>query len=147
MNVEEYITQRVKPRCKWYDGRALRYKRLYLLTQYAGAVISVSLVVLIHVEAIPRLLLASLAALVAVAVSVDGIGQFGNQWRLYRMTAEAIERELQLYLNVAGTYATVQDREGTFVRQIEALLSSEAAQWKVFAQSMARTGGMEHRGR
>jgi hypothetical protein len=71
------------------------------------------------------------AALTAMLVSADKIGQFGNLWRSYRLSAEVLEMELQLYAYESGPYAVAADkRDRLLVERTEQILAREAGDWR-----------------
>jgi hypothetical protein len=130
-SVSDYIRTRVLPRLEWYDRRAVFNKRLYSSLQYFSVVVSIVLVLLIENERVPRGVLAVLAALGGIAVTVERVGRFGQLWNLYRLAAEAIYAQLQLYSHQAGIYAVPgATTDALFVERMEALLAAEASHWE-----------------
>lgn len=142
-NVAEYIEKRVRPRLDWYDRRAVVAKRTHLGLEYFSAATSVILVVLLHVESVPRLVLAIMAASVAIAVTAGRIGQFGSLWSLYRLAGESLKAEEQLFLHGAGPYSGHAAADELFVERVEHLLGTEATRWE--AVLVAGRGSSEER--
>ena len=125
-----YIRDRIEPRIAWYDRRAVSAKRLCMLSQYVSVGLSVLIIVLIEIEPVPREVLAIIAALIALVTVSERVGQFGSRWQLYRLAAESLESETQLFRHRAGPYAAIQDGDiRVFVERTEALLRREAVQW------------------
>jgi len=128
--LKEYMDVRIKDRLDWYDRHSVINKRLYMTIQYVSLGASILTVVLLDIDSIPRIVPTILAALVALLVSVEKVGQFGNHWQLYRLSAESLESEKQLFLNGAGPYnSTTNDNYKLFVERTEHFLSSEANRW------------------
>src|SRR4051812_12303025 len=96
---------RLRERIDWYDRRAVQCKRLHLIAQYASMALSITLVWLIHVDAVSRFFLSLLAACLAATVGTERISCWGDRWRLYRLTAESLQSEQYLYSVGAGPYA------------------------------------------
>lgn len=126
----EYISGRLTPRICWYDRRSVQCKRMYLAAQYLAVMGSVAVVVMIPEESIPRLWGAVLAALVALTVAFERMGQFGRRWHLYRLAAEMLESEKQFYLHSAGPYSAPNvEKSRLLVERTEKLLATEAGHW------------------
>ena len=124
----KYVDERIRPRIVWYDARAVACKRIHIALQYFTAAASITLVVLIDVEAVSRLTLALIAAAVAFATMVERIGQFGDKWHLYRSAYEGLESEVRLFRHNAGPYRGTED-ERLLVERTESLLAVERTQW------------------
>jgi len=125
----DYINSRVRPRIVWYDRKAVRCKRISMLLQYLAAAASIGVMVLLHLQS--HFFTACVAALAALSVTVEKIGQFGNLWRSYRLCAEALEMELQLYSHQSGPYVVSSiERDRLLVERIEQLLAREAGDWR-----------------
>lgn len=143
-SVSDYIRTRVIPRLDWYDKKAVVNKRLYSFLQYFSVVVSIVLVLLMENEDVPRRVLAVLAALGGIAVTVERVGRFGQLWQLYRLAAEATYSQLQLYSQKAGAYATPgATTDALFVEKVEALLATEASQWEAVTLA-GKAPGEEH---
>ena len=129
MEVDVYVEERIRPRLKWYDKRAVTAKRIYMLSQYVSVLLSVAIIILLEFEAIPRSVLASLAAMIAFVVVGERIGQFGRQWQLYRLASELLASELEMFRYQVGPYTESSMNGRRLVERTEALLRQEAAQW------------------
>lgn len=125
-----YIESRITPRLEWYDKRATWNKQAHLALESGSAILSIALVLLIHVDVIPRLVLAVIAALISALLALGRIGRFGEKWHVYRLAAEAVQSEIELFRHNAGPYAldsAAGDR--LLVERVEALLTNEARTW------------------
>lgn len=126
-----YLDERLRPRREWYDAQAVRAKALHLSLDYTAGVVSILLIALAHVHEVPRWGVSVLALVVALAIAVEKIGKFGEKWILYRLSAEALESEAQLFLHGAGPYAgTTTPKEQMLVERTEQLLRAEAGRWQ-----------------
>lgn len=129
---------RLRQRIEWYDSRAIHSKRSYLAVQYLSMLLSVVLVWLIHVDFVSRFLLSALAALLAIVIGVERISGWGEKWRLYRLTAEALEAEHHLYSAGAGPYSSdPQSRDRLLAERIEEILKGEARSWEALTMQKA----------
>jgi hypothetical protein len=129
-DAQRYIVERLKPRLIWYDKRAVLSKRLHLTFQFVGMAGSILLVLLIHIESIKRPYLGALAALVSLCLAADKIGRFGELWLAYRLTAEALGTEEQMFHHQVGPYAAVDGKEEFLILRCEGILSREAEVWR-----------------
>jgi uncharacterized protein DUF4231 len=128
---EVYLKERLIPRMDWYDRRAVLFKRLHLLVQYAAMTGSIMLVLLIHIEQIPRSLLAIVAAFVTLCLAAARIGRFGELWWIYRLSAESLATEMQLFRHGVGPYEVEPEaaRSALLVERCEELLTHESKKW------------------
>jgi hypothetical protein len=130
MSYSEYLQRRIRPRIQWYDKRAVASKRAYLAIDLGSTILSIMLVVLLHVDEIPRLFLSALAASVALLMAIERALRFRERWTSYRLTAEAVDREVKLYEHSAGAYRINRDESfALLVERVENLLQDEAGKW------------------
>lgn len=125
----DYIERRVIPRLRWYDERAVRAKRQHLMAECIAVGGSLALPFMLHLDDVPHLLLAVVASLVSVAVAVERIGRFGERWVMYRLAAETLAGELELYRSQAGPYDIGDGAAKLLVERVEAVLVREADRW------------------
>jgi hypothetical protein len=125
-----YINDRIQPRITWYDKRAVKSKRLGIALDVVATGLSIALVFLIPMEEFSRTALSLMASLIALAIAAERRGSWSEQWLVYRLSAEALEREVQWYYHSAGPYGSVSNREALLVERTEALLASEASEWR-----------------
>ena len=139
--IGHYLERRIGERLQWYDKRARQAKRAHRALEYLSVFGSVSLVLLLHVNEIPRLGLAGIAAVVTLALAVEKIGKYGELWMAYRLTSEALEAEVELYKNGAGPYREGSDQDKRLVERVEQLLSKEAFDWARLIESRGGSSG------
>ena len=105
-------------------------KRARLAIDLGATIMSIALIVLIDVEGFPRIGLSIIAAAVAVMLSADKVGAFGARWLHYRLAAEELENEVELFRHSAGPYRALDcDRQVVLVERMEAILQREARGW------------------
>jgi hypothetical protein len=131
-----YIEDRIQPRIDWYDRRAVVCKRVKYAIDLGTTLMSILLVLLISIEGFSRVCLSIIAAAIAAMIAFEKIGSFGERWLLNRLSAEALQAEVQLFKHHAGPYAAEPEgSERLLVERIEALLRHEAGRW----QALSRT--------
>jgi hypothetical protein len=70
----------------------------------------------------------ALSLVVALSAALDGFYRFGDRWRNYRRTAEALKSRGWLFLQLAGPYAEFGSHEEaytTFAADVEAVLQED----------------------
>jgi hypothetical protein len=76
----------------------------------------------------PRLLAFVVSLLVAVAASLEEVFHFGDIWRQYRSTSEALTSEGWEFIFLTGSYAAFDHHEAayrTFAGEVEAILRQD----------------------
>lgn len=131
-----YIEERIVPRIKWYDRRAVTCKRMRMAIDLGTTILSVSLIVLIEANGFPRVGLSIIAGVIAVMIAVDKIGAYGEKWLHYRMAAEALEAEVQMHNHSAGPYVLgVAEADRLLVERAEGILKREAEGWLALSRT------------
>jgi hypothetical protein len=135
---DQYIEARVMQYKGWYDGKAVRYKKMFLrmraFTVVAGGVVPV----LVNVEAgvnnligypVMKAVITVISLLVVVMVSLESVFHPREQWKNYRSTEQLIEHEKFEFLTRVGVYkeSTSEDAFKLFVERIEDAIVSENA--------------------
>lgn len=111
----------------WMDGKAVQAQRWYYalrLTMTLGGVLLPALVG----RPIPGWLTGVVSLLVAVSAAVEGLYRFGERWRHYRSTAEALKLEGWRYFQLSGPYqgaGTFAAAHGLFVARVSEMLEQE----------------------
>lgn len=124
----EYIEERFNGSIAWYDKEAGRSKtkfmRLRIITVVGGALVPV----LINIE-MPYLTVVTtiISLLVLLAVSVDSVYHYGEQWSSYRSTEQFLRREYYLFTVNEGPYRFLdQDLSfQLFVERVEEAIAAE----------------------
>ena len=142
MNIEDYINQRVDDQILWYDKKSTRcqksYKTLQIIEIIAAALIPL-LAGYSNVTAI-AIIVGILGALIAVIESISKLYKFHENWIEYRTTCELLRYEKNLYLTKTSPYNTEEEtKENLFVKNIEAIISSENNKWKNIFSSVDKT--------
>jgi Protein of unknown function (DUF4231) len=115
MTSEEYISQRVDQFRSWYDSKAVKAKSWYFKIRVT-AVIG-SLLVPVAANAIPQFpdwsrgLTTSLSLLVSLAVGLDSVFHYGDQWKNYRSTEQFLSREKFLFQTGEGPYRDLESEK------------------------------------
>jgi hypothetical protein len=84
---------------------------------------------------------AVLGALIGILEGFLQLGQYQQNWLLYRSTRQALKREEFLHAGKAGPYAGVADPDTLFVVRSDNIISGENATWLATQeQASSKTG-------
>lgn len=137
--IDSYMSSRVDQYAGWYDGKAAKFKRLYLGARIATAISAVMIPYLSNVSwavsvceysiDIPKFLLTVLGVLIAVLIALEGVLHHREQWQNYRSTEQFITTQKNLFMNGVGDYAVLdmKDAFSQFVERIEKAIADENA--------------------
>jgi hypothetical protein len=130
----------VQKQSEWYGTRArssqkvfVRLKALQLLMAAAIPVVAVA-----ASGDGQRWTSAILGALIGIVEGILQLGQFQQNWLLYRATREALRSEERLYTGGAGPYAGLPQPDIAFIERCEAIMSGEHAKWLTAQQVPAK---------
>lgn len=135
MTPEEYIPERVEQYQAWYDRKSVEAKQRYLRMR-AFSVVGGGLVpVLINIPwkgefagvPIVQALVTIVSLLVVIAVSLESVFHYREQWKNYRSTEQLLGHEKFLYMTRVGRYAGLPDDRAfqTLVERVEEAISAE----------------------
>jgi len=134
MTPAEYLEQRVQGQIAWYDKKSARNKRWFYVMQ-SLTIISSALIPLFvgYSEKFEMLkyIGGALGAAVAILGGILALKKYRENWRIYRASAESLQREKLFFLNRVEPYDSTDDDKNfkLFVRRIEEVMSSENALW------------------
>lgn len=131
MNIspEEYIAERVEQYQAWYDKKAVATKKFYLWMRAfsVGAGGLVPVLINIPQSAIIQGIVTVISLLVVVAVSLESVFHYREQWKNYRSTEQLLGHEKFLFRSRVGRYQALADEEAfrSFVERVEELIATE----------------------
>lgn len=130
INYKEYITERFNGNIKWYDREAGKAKKNYLRLRVISVVGGALVPVLINmIDTVPYIqeITTVISLMVLLAVSIDSVYHYGEQWSSYRSTEQFMRREYYLYTVNEGPYRQLNDRLSfeLFVERIEEAIAAE----------------------
>lgn len=134
---QEYVAERVEQYQKWYDGKAVMMKSRYLRMR-AFSVVGGGLVpVLINVPSqytlfdvlIVQFVVTVISLMVVIAVSLESVFHYREQWKNYRSTEQLLGHEKFLFRSRVGRYQGMDDENAfrLFVERVEEAISIENA--------------------
>lgn len=134
LEIKDYIRDRVDDQITWYDKKSQtaqkHYKRIQIIEIIASATIPIIVPYAQSGNAI-SILVAILGALIAILEVVCRLYKYHENWIQYRTTAELLKYHKNLFLTQSAPYNNQEETvENVFVRNIEAIISSENNTWK-----------------
>ena len=128
--IERYLAGDYAKALKFYDDRArtskLVYRTFSIYLIIASAVLT-PLVALAPDQEYWRTITAALSATLVVATGMLAHLKSHENWLSYRASWDALERERRLFETASGAYRSVSDRAALFVERVEAILTTEGA--------------------
>lgn len=134
LEIKDYIRDRVDDQIDWYDKKSKKaqnwYKGIQIVEIISAAAIPI-IVPYVSTGNWASLVTAILGALIAVLESFCRLYKFHENWIQYRTTAELLKYHKYLYQTNSAPYNNQEETtENLFVRNIEAIISSENNTWK-----------------
>jgi Protein of unknown function (DUF4231) len=131
MMAETTPSEKLAQQSAWYGERA-RYNRTYYTilkgTQIVFAA-AIPVVAVASASSVQRWTTALLGALVGVIEGLIQLGQYQQNWMMFRAAREALKREEFLHSAKAGPYAGTQDPDTLYVDRCDAIISGENTKW------------------
>lgn len=94
---ETYLQQRWQSQRDYYSKQSVRNKRLHQGLQLFIALGAIAAPIILNIPEVPKLVPAFISSLVAGAVALENVYRFGDNWRNFRQTLEALKRERALF--------------------------------------------------
>ncbi len=132
MKADEYVDQRVNQFVGWYDRKAVKAKAAYLRIRTIAVVGALVVPVAANLDfswyqAHRTIVTTLISLLVSIAVALDSVYHFADQWRNYRSTEQFLSREKFPFQTGEGPYKETNEEEAflLFVERCEAQIASE----------------------
>ncbi len=136
---EQYLENRLEQYRSWYDNKSVKMKKRYQQTQVVAATGAVLIPVINNVSIIApivnwnvdiaKLSVTIIGIAVALAIALEGIYHYREQWKNYRSTEQYLETQKQLFVHGIGDYSEL-DKDSAFrllVDRIEGAIAEENA--------------------
>lgn len=136
MTPAEYLEQRVQRQIAWYDKKSVRNKKWFYIMQTLIITSSALIPLLVGYSdfenfGMLKYVGGAMGAVVTILSGIMALKKYRENWRIYRASAESLQREKLLFLNRVEPYDFDDDDKNfkLFVRRAEELMSSENALW------------------
>jgi len=137
---EQYLNKRWKEQREYYSKKSARNKRWHQFLLVFSTVSALTVPVLLNLTEVPKLVPTILSVLVSVALALDNVFHFGENWRSFRQTLEALKRERIYFEEGVGPYADAQTAFDLFVRTCEDLMQTEVKSYFESYKAKKRNG-------
>jgi Protein of unknown function (DUF4231) len=123
--------EKIGQQSAWYGERARRARSRYVLLKGTQIVFAAAIPVIAVAAAgnVQRWTTAVLGALIGIIEGFIQLGQYQQNWLLYRATREALKREEFLYSAKAGPYTGAQGPDTLYAERCDAIVSGENSKW------------------
>ena len=126
---EAYLQERWQSQKDYYSKQSAQNKRLHQRIQLFITIGSIAVPILLSIAEVPKLIPTILSGLIAAAAALESVYHYGDNWRNYRQTLEALKREKALFSARAGSYKDLPNAFSLFVERVESLLSEETMRY------------------
>lgn len=132
----DYVTSRLDNQIKYYDNKAILYKKyhdniniLSIVMSTGGSFLTIFGLLFNCVE--PWLtIIGSLAGImVASSLAIDKLKRFGELFVIYRRTCESLKREKYLFETLSGEYQSNKNAFNLLVERCESIMATENGTW------------------
>ena len=115
----------------WYGVQAHRARLRYMVMKGTQILLAAAIpvVAVSSPSNMQRWASAILGSLIGVIEGLIQLGQYQQNWLLYRATREALKREEFLHRAKAGPYSGAPDADTLYVERCDAVMSGETTKW------------------
>jgi hypothetical protein len=130
---------RIAKQSTWYGDKSQKNRTTYVRLKSTQLILAAAIpVVSVAAASNPqRWTSAGLGALIGIVEGFLQLGQYQQNWLLYRATREALKREEFLYSAGAGPYAGADNKDGLYIERCDAIMSGENSKWLATQQQTA----------
>lgn len=132
----DYLTSRLDNQIKYYDDKAIDYKKYHdniniasIILSTSGSFLTLLGIIFNYIEPWLTIIGALTGIIVASALSIDKLKKFGELFVIYRRTCESLKREKYLYNTSSGEYQSNDDAFNLLVERCESIMATENGTW------------------
>jgi hypothetical protein len=129
--MSETTLDKVREQSAWYGNKARRNRRYFFVLKSLQIVTAAAIpIVSLSGQFLgEKWMTAILGALIGIIEGILQLGQFQQNWLLYRASREALRREDFLYSARAGPYLGIADPDGLYASRADTIMSGENLKW------------------
>ena len=126
---EDYMQLRVAAGIDWYKAAAMTTRAKYLIMRVIAVVGAALVPVFLNAFPTHTLVTTGISILVVLAVSLEGVLHYKEQWRNYSATSSALEHEFYAMKTGTPPYDTVipDQKFNLFAQRIEGTINQEVS--------------------
>lgn len=135
ISIEMYLSERIDNQIKWYDKKAIQFKRNYELLSLLNIIVSALITILSGLFISPTsiaVIIAILSAGITVSNLVITLKKYQELHLQYRLVCEKLKQEKYLYLTKSGDYqstSSVDNIDNLFIERMESIMTTEVGNW------------------
>jgi hypothetical protein len=122
---QKYLTERWQPQREYYSRQSKINKRWHQWMLTFSAVGAVVVPVLLNISQIPGFVPTVISFMISIAIALDNIFHFGDNWKAFRQAGEALKQERIFFDNRLDHYSDPNTALSVFIKRCEAIMSSE----------------------
>lgn len=122
---EQYLNGRWKQQRDYYSRQSARNKRWHQYLLVFSTIGALIVPVLLNLAEVSKLVPTILSVLVSVALALDNVFHFGENWRIFRQTLEALKQERVYFEAGVEPYTDAQTAFPLFVQTCEEIMQAE----------------------
>jgi hypothetical protein len=126
---DAYLKQRWQTQRDYYSKQSARNKSWYQSLQLFIVLGAIAVPIILNIPEVPKLIATILSGLIAGAAALENVYRFGENWRTFRQTLEALKRERVLFETGAGAYRKSENSFYLFVERVESLIGEETERY------------------
>jgi len=123
--VDQYLNGRWQQQRDYYSKQSARNKQWYQRLLLFGTVGALVVPVLLNIAEVPKVVPTILSVLVSVALALESVYHFGDNWRSFRQALEALKEERVLFDAGVAPYTDPQTAFPLFVERCEDIMRTE----------------------
>jgi hypothetical protein len=130
LSPSDYVIERLNPARAWYDKEAGKAKRNYLGMRTATVVGGALVPVLINLQWLYKTEVTTvISLLVVILLALESVMHYREQWKSYRSTEQALEKEYYNFVAAEGPYRGMDAATAflEFVDRVETAVAAENA--------------------
>jgi hypothetical protein len=123
----------------WYGAKSRSNRAIFVRLKMFQLLMAAAIPVIAVASAgdIQRWTNAILGALIGIIEGLLQLGQFQQNWLLYRTTREALKSEALLHSALAGPYADITDPDSVYVVRCDSIMLGERSKWLTTQQQVS----------
>jgi len=134
-----FLESRWKPQRDYFSKNAAFNKSRYRTIQFFIGIAGILVPVLINIPDVSKLFPTILSAMVTVAMVLESVNHYGQNWRNSRLTSEALKAEKSLYEAHAGRYMKIEHPFEMFVERCENIIGDDVRSFETILEEVEQT--------
>jgi Protein of unknown function (DUF4231) len=122
---EQYLNERWHPQRDYYSKQSARNKQWHQSILVFSTICALIVPVLLNIAEVPKVVPTALSILVSVALALENVYHYGDNWRSFRQALEALKAERVLFEASIDPYADQQTAFPLFVERSEDIMRIE----------------------